>query len=68
MTEDWSSSPGRAKNFLQAQTGPGIHTASYPMGIKGSLLEGKAAGREADNNQCEVETFDSIHTLPHASS
>jgi hypothetical protein len=40
-----SSSPGRVKNFLHvAQTGSGLHPASYPTDTGGSFPGGKAAG------------------------
>jgi hypothetical protein len=32
------------------QTGSGAHPASYPMDTRGSFLDGKAAGREADHS------------------
>jgi len=30
--------------YLRVQNGSGAHPASYPMGIRGSLAGGKAAG------------------------
>jgi hypothetical protein len=39
--------PAGAGNFSlhhRVQAGSGAHPASYPMGTKGSFLEGKAAG------------------------
>jgi hypothetical protein len=39
--------PERAGNFSlhhHVQNGSGAHPASYPMGIRGSFSEGKAAG------------------------
>jgi hypothetical protein len=47
---DWTDGvrfPARARSFSSLnsiQTGSGAHTPSYPMGIGGSFLGGKAAG------------------------
>jgi hypothetical protein len=48
--DDWGSRtrfPAGAGNFSlhhRVQNGSGAHPASYPMGTRGSLLGGKAAG------------------------
>jgi hypothetical protein len=45
--------PAGAGNFSlrhHVQTGSRAHPASYPVGIRGSFLGGKAAGNEADDS------------------
>jgi hypothetical protein len=48
------SSPGRGWEFFslhhRVQTGSGAHPTSYPVSTRGSFLEVKRPGREADHS------------------
>jgi hypothetical protein len=74
--DDWVSIPGRGKegNFSlrhSVHTGSGAHTASYPMGIRGSFPRGKRPLREADHSppsSAEVKNARSYTPLAHTSS
>jgi hypothetical protein len=53
MLYDWGSIPCKDRNFSLrhlVQTGSEAHSASYPMGIRGSFLGVKRPGREADQS------------------
>jgi hypothetical protein len=54
------------RHFIQ--TGSGAHTASYPMGTRGSFPEGKAAGREADHSPpSSAEVKECVEIYLHSS-
>jgi hypothetical protein len=57
--------------FMLAQTGSGVHLASYPMVTGGSFPGGKVAGREANRlppSSAEVKNGGAILPLPHTYS
>jgi hypothetical protein len=64
------SSPGRGWEFSphhRVQTGSGAHSASYPVGTRGSFLGVKLPGREADHSppySAEVKMCGVIPPLP----
>jgi hypothetical protein len=64
------SSPAGAGNFSlqnRVQTGSGAHTASYPMGTRGSFPVVERPGREADHSppsSAEVKNARSYTSIP----
>jgi hypothetical protein len=56
VTEGWSLSPCRVKNFLHViQTGSGAHLASYSVGTGSSFPGIKRLGHEADHSPTSPE-------------
>jgi hypothetical protein len=52
--------------LYSVQTGSGAHSASYPMGTRGSFPGGKAAGAyHSPPSSAEVKNAAAIPPLPH---